>query len=58
VSTRAFLPIAEAAMTAAAAAALNQPTCSPSSSADQPSVSAGCAIWSRPIRATPPIAIA
>jgi hypothetical protein len=40
VSTRAFLPTAVAAMTAAAAPALSRLTCSPSSSADQPSVSA------------------
>src|SRR5262245_59909323 len=56
-STRAFLPTAVAPMTAAAATALSRLTCSPSRAADQPSVRAGWAIWSRPTRATPPMAI-
>jgi hypothetical protein len=41
-------------ITPAAAAAVSRLTCSPSSSADQPRVSAGCASCSRPTRATPP----
>src|SRR5258707_4933085 len=52
-STRAFLPTAAAMMTAAAAAAVSQPTCSPGSRADHPRLSARLAACSRPPRPTP-----